>query len=123
MSKRRIFAALGVAGLVAAGSSALTAGITVPADDVGYGSATISGATIVSLVYNLNATGDNVDSITLVLSGDTSASVASIGFNGGAVVACQAGAFVVNTTYTCDNATANYVRATAGLTSTEVVVN
>ena len=121
----RIFGALLIAGVAAAGGAAFTNSNTQAATQVvGYGSTTISGATVNSMVYNLNAAGDNVDSMTLVLAGDTTGSAVSIGFNGGATTSCGTGTFAASaTTYTCDNGGSNFVRSTAGLTSTAVVVN
>ena len=121
----RIAAAVALAGAVAAGGSAFTNSNTQAASQVvGYGSTTISGATVSSMDYNLNASGDNVDSVTLVLAGDTTGSAVSIGFNGGATTSCGTGTFATGaTTYTCDNGGSNFARTTAGLTSTAVVVN
>ncbi|MDX6212738.1 MAG: hypothetical protein QOF82_1825 [Frankiales bacterium] len=120
---RFIFAAASIAAL-AAGGSAFTASNTQPASQVvGYGSTTISGATVSSMAYNLNSAGDNVNSVTLVLAGDTTGSVVSIGFNGGALTSCGTGTVATDTTYTCDNGGSNFARTTAGLTSPAVVVN
>ena len=121
----RIFGALALAGVAAAGGAAFTNSNTQAASQVvGYGSTTISGATVNSMVYNLNAAGDNVDSLTLVLSGDTTSSAVSIGFNGGATTSCGTGTFAAAaTTYTCDDGGSNFTLATTGLTSTAVVVN
>ena len=124
-SNTRILAAVAVAAAVAAGGSAFTNSNTQAASQVvGYGSTTISGATVSSMDYNLNGPGDNVNSVTLVLAGDTTASAVSIGFNGGATTSCGTGTFDTDaTTYTCNNGGGNFVRTTAGLTSTAVVVN
>lgn len=121
----RILGALAVAGAVAAGGSAFTNSNTQAASQVvGYGTTTISGATVSSMDYNLNAAGDNVNSLTLVLAGDTTGSAVSVGFNGGATTSCGTGTFAAGaTTYTCDNGGGNFTRSTAGLTSTAVVVN
>ncbi|MDQ1714762.1 MAG: hypothetical protein QOC60_707 [Frankiaceae bacterium] len=115
-----------VAGIAAfaAGGSAFTAGNTQAASQVvGYGSTTVSGATVNSMTYNLNGPGDNVNTVTLVLAGDTTGSAVSIGFNGGTVTSCGTGTFTTVTTYTCDNGGSSFVRTTAGLVSTAVVVN
>jgi hypothetical protein len=121
----RIFGALMIAGIAAAGGAAFTNSNTQAATQVvGYGSTTISGATVSSMVYNLNAAGDNVDSMTLVLGGDTTGSAVSIGFNGNATTSCGTGAFAAAaTTYTCDNGGSNFTQPTDGLTSTAVIVN
>ena len=121
----RIIGAAGIACLVAAGGAAFTNSNTQAANQVvGYGSTTISGATVNSMAYNLNGPGDNVDSVTLVLADDTTAQAVSIGFNGGNTASCGTGTFAAGaTTYTCDNGGSSFVRSTAGLTSTAVVVN
>jgi hypothetical protein len=124
----KLIGAIGIAGVVAAGGAAFTNSNTQAASQVvGYGSTTISGATVNSMAYNLNAPGDNVNSVTLVLAGDTTGSAVSIGFNGGATTSCGTGTFAAGTpgatTYTCDNGGSNFTRTTIGLTSTAVIVN
>jgi hypothetical protein len=110
----KLIGALGVAGLAAS-------------QLVGYSSTTISGGTVNSVVYNLNAAGDNVDTVSLVLAGDTTAGTVYLGFNGGTKVSCGTGTFDTDhTNYACDANPAgavNYVRSTSGLVSTAVVVN
>jgi len=126
----KLFGALAVAGLVAAGGSAFTnsntfaSGATAPL--TGYGSTSVSGGTIDSLKYNLNAAGDNVDTVTLVLATDTTTSSVAIGFNGGATTSCGTGTYdsvAATTSYTCNNGGSNFVQTTSGLTSTAVVIN
>jgi hypothetical protein len=120
----KLIGALAIAGIAAAGGTAFTASNTQAASQVvGYGSTTISGATVSSMAYNLNAAGDNVNTVTLVLVGDTTGSAVSIGFNGGTTTGCGTGTFTTVTTYTCDNLGAPFVRSTAGLTGTAVIVN
>ncbi|MDQ1679238.1 MAG: hypothetical protein QOI42_97 [Frankiaceae bacterium] len=128
-SARTVLAIAGIA-VFAAGGSAFTAsnsfdtGATAPL--TGYGSTTVSGATIKTLSYTLNAGGDNVDSVSLVLDGNTTGSTVSIGFNGGAVTPCGTGDNTTDATvtaYICKNGASNFVRSTLGLTSTAVVVN
>jgi hypothetical protein len=130
MRKSKIFGAVAVAGIVAAGGAAFTnsntfaPGATAPL--TGYASTSVSGGTINSLKYNLDTTGANVDSVTLVLANDTTASAVSVGFNGGATSSCGTGTYDstnTETTYTCDNGGANLVQPTSGLTTTAVVIN
>ena len=123
-SNTRIIAALAVAAAVAGGSAFTNSNTQAASQVVGYGSTTISGATVSSMAYTLNGPGDNVDSVTLVLVGDATASAVSMGFNGGATTSCGTGTFAAAaTTYTCDDGGSSFVRSTAGLTSTAVVVN
>lgn len=121
-----ILAVAAVAGLIGGGaltaSNTFASGATAPI--TGYAETTVSGGTVDSLAYTLNAGGDNVDSVTLVLNGDTTTSAVSIGFNGGATTSCGIGTFATTaTTYTCDNGGVNFVQATSGLTATSVVIN
>jgi hypothetical protein len=122
-SARTVLAVAGIAAFAAGGSAFTASNTQATTQVVGYGSTTISGATVNSMAYNLNPAGDNVNSVTLVLAGDTTGSSVSIGFNGGTLTSCGTGAFTTVTTYTCDNGGASFVRSTAGLTSTAVVVN
>jgi hypothetical protein len=130
MRKSKIVGAIAVAGIVATGGAAFTSsntfasGATAPL--TGYASTSVSGGTINSLKYNLNAAGDNVDSVTLVLANDTTSSAVSIGFNGAGTTSCGVGTFSATnteTTYTCDSSGSSFVQSTAGLTATAVVIN
>ncbi|KRE74474.1 hypothetical protein [Arthrobacter sp. Soil762] len=122
----KIITALSVAGLAVAAGSAFTnsntfaSGATKPL--TGYATTTVSGATVNSLQYNLNAVGDSIDSATLVLAGDTSTSTVKMNYNGGTSFACGTGTVsgttTIITTYTCTQ-----TQSTSGLTSTGVVVN
>jgi len=119
-STRVLMGALAVSALFA-GSAFTDANDMTAADGlVGYGTVEVSGATVASLVYNLDATGTNVESVDLALLGDTSGSTAAIGFNDGDTTDCGVGLYdtTTNTDYVCTVST-----GTAGLTSTEVVVN
>lgn len=137
----KFLGALAVAGLIAAGGSAYTDSNTQPATQtVGYGSTTITGATVSSMAYTLSTDGTNVNSVALVLVGDTSTHTVSIGFNTDPITGCGTGAptgqvtadptadppvaFAAGiTTYTCNNAGGNFTRLTEGLLATHVVVN
>jgi len=121
-----LVAGVALAAALAAGGTAFTASNTVPNKTLGYGSNTVSGAIVNSIVYNLNAAGDNVNTVTLKLAGNTTTSAVSLGFNGGSTMSCGTGTHdsVANaTTYTCNNGGANYTQSTSSLTSTAVVVN
>ena len=130
MRKSKLIGAAAIAAVVAAGGAAFTnsntfaSGATAPL--TGYASTSVSGGTINSMKYNLNAAGDNVDTVTLVLANDTTGSSVSIGFNGGATTPCGTGTYDstnTQTTYTCDDSGANFTQTTSGLTSTAVVIN
>jgi hypothetical protein len=110
---------------VAAGGAAYTATSTVPNATVGYGTNTVSGGTVTSIKYTTNAAGSNVDSVALVMDGDTTSSTVSIGFNGGATTPCVVATTFdgTSTSYTCDNGGAPFVQPTSDLSSTAVLVN
>lgn len=119
---KKVLGALAVAGLIAAaGGSAFTASNTgMPATDtVGYGATTVSGATVNSLTYNYNTAKSDIDSVTLVLDGDTTTDAVSLGYNDAAPVSCGTGAFLTTeTTYTCTQS-----QSVSGLTKTAVFVD
>jgi hypothetical protein len=128
-SARTVLAIAGIA-VFAGGGSAFTAsnsfdtGATAPL--TGYGTTTVTGATIKTLSYTLNAAGNNVDSVSLVLHGDTTGSTVSIGFNGNAVTPCGTGDNTTDATvtaYVCKNGASNFAQPTTTLASTAVVVN
>ena len=102
---KRFLGAVALAGVLAAGGSAFTAGNTLPAASVtkGYGSQTISGVTASSVTYNTNTAGDTITSMGLVLGGDTTGKVIQIAFNDAAPATCSgAGTFATtSTTYSC----------------------
>jgi hypothetical protein len=114
-----------LAAITMMGGSAFTASNTMTAADtvVGYGETTITGATVTSLGYTLSDDGSNIDSVELVLSGDTTGSSVEIGFNDGTTSSCGAGSFETDTSYTCSDA-ANFTSNPASdLSKTAVVVS
>lgn len=123
----KILVALGAGGLALAAGSAFTNSNSMPsAPTVGYGTTTVSGATVDSLAYNLDPTGADVASVALVLAGDTTGSSVSLSYNGGNSFTCGTGSATttgtITTSYTCLTPSGT-TQATSGLTSTAVVVN
>lgn len=114
-----------LAAITMMGGSAFTASNTMTAADtvVGYGETTITGATVSSLGYTLSGDGSNIDSVELVLSGDTTSSSVEIGFNDGTTSSCGAGTFETDTTYTCEDAANFASNPTSDLVKTAVVVS
>ncbi len=77
--KSRFLVALVVAGAMGTGAYAFTASNTVPASYAGSGNGTISGYTVSSVAYQLNATTPtNVDSVTFTLSATATTAKAKI---------------------------------------------
>jgi hypothetical protein len=112
----KLLGAVGVACIVAAGGSAYTAALTAPpssASHIGFVSATVTGAAVDQINYTVDNTGTTVTAVTVIVSGDTSLQVLSIGFDIGvspatdksSVVACATGTYsggTTKTTYQCD---------------------
>jgi hypothetical protein len=101
---RRMVAVVVVIGAIAAGGAAFTANNVVPPTTAGYGSASISGATINSLHYLYSADGTSITEEDLVLNGDVTADVVKAGFNGGSLSACTVSSTLdgsSNTPVTC----------------------
>lgn len=99
---------VGLAGVLAVGSSASTGSNELPATSVvkGYGSQEITGVTATSVTYNTNTAGDTITSVGLVLTGDTTLKTIQIAFNDAAPATCSAaGTYAVapddETTYSC----------------------
>jgi hypothetical protein len=105
MKIQKLFGAVALAGVVAAGGSAFTASNTLPSSDAvkGYGSQTISGVIAESVSYNTDATGATIETVGLVLTGDTTLKTIQIAFNDAAPATCSdAGEFgTTNTAYSC----------------------
>lgn len=106
MSTTRMLVGLAAAGLVAAGSgSAFTNSNTLPLDSVaGYGTTTVSGATATSVLYDLSANGTEIETATVVFSGDVTDRTVKAGFGTAALTACNLGthdALADTTTATC----------------------
>ena len=102
MKLRKVIWVAGLAGLLSAGGSAFTNANTVPATVLGVGSGAVSGVTVTSVSYTLNANGTTITAVTMVLSGDTTGSTIKIGFNHNPVATCSgAGVFSTDTTYVC----------------------
>ncbi len=64
---RRMVAVLVVVGAIAAGGAAFTAANTLPPQTVGYGTETVSGATVDTVHDTLTADGAAITSVTLVM--------------------------------------------------------
>lgn len=106
MKIRKVLTVGAAAGLLALGASAFTASNSMPAGITqGYGEQSISGVTAEQVNYNLSAQKDTIETIGLVLSGDTTALTIELAFNSDALSVCDgAGTYdeVAETTaYTC----------------------
>jgi len=107
LKSSRFIAAVVVIGAVAAGGAAFTASNTIPSSVAGYGTAAVTGGTITSLTYALSADGTDIETATLVFTGDLSADKVKVGFDGYASGVlqdvCGTGIYAsTSTTFTCD---------------------
>lgn len=62
----------------------------------GYGSGTVSGATVQNVSYTFTADGQTITGATLTLTGDLTGKVVSAGFNSAALTTCTTGAYTAN---------------------------
>jgi hypothetical protein len=126
MYKARMLLAVGAIGVIAAGGSAFTDAVSFakPSQVVGYGTQTVTGANAQSVTYNLNATGDNIDTVTLLIGSDihTGYTVRSA-FNSDSLSGCTVGAFAAGaTTVTCDNGGTTFTQSPETATAYHVSV-
>jgi hypothetical protein len=122
-SKRKRLLAVGVlvAGVIAAGESALADSNTLPATTtIGFGSTVISGATVYSIVYTPNAQGTQIISTTIQLTGNFSSGyVIKAGFGTDTLTTCSVTGFDgVRTGVSCTG----YTQSTSTATSYQVLV-
>ncbi|MEA2219850.1 MAG: hypothetical protein QOJ35_2476 [Solirubrobacteraceae bacterium] len=89
----RIVASIAVIGAVAAGGAAFTASNTLPDTVAGYGSSTISGATVSSLSYVRSSDGATITAANLVIAGDMTGKTVQAAFNSSALSACTVGTY------------------------------
>lgn len=112
----RIIAAVAVIGAIGAGGAAFTASNTVPASVAGYGTSTISGATVSALSYTRSADGATITAANLTLDGDQSARTIKAAFNTDALSDCTAGVYdevALTTPVTCSGFTQDTAAADA----------
>lgn len=90
IGKSRFLGALVVAAAMATGAYAFTATNTVPASSAGSGSGTISGYTVSSIAYTLNATTpSDIDSLTFTLNAAATTAKAKIVSGSTTYTACS----------------------------------
>jgi hypothetical protein len=101
----KIVASIAVIGAVAAGGAAFTASNTIPSTVAGYGTSTISGATISSLSYTRSTDGATITAANLVIAGnmETPLKTVQAAFNSDILSACVVGTYdgTTSTPVTC----------------------
>jgi hypothetical protein len=120
---KKIVASLVAVGALAASGTAFTATNTIPDKVVGYGSATISGATASALAYRVSADGATINGADLTFDGNQEGRTVKAAFNSGALAPCVVGTYDVvglTTPVNCNDAA--HTVATGGQTSFAVSV-
>lgn len=110
MRKRTLFAAVVLAGVAAAGGTAFTASNTVANSVAGYGTSTVSGATVTNVSHTLSADGSKIESSTVTFEVAQTGRTVKAAFGTSALEACTLAADALSAT--CTYATA-YDTATA----------
>lgn len=103
--------------------SASTSSNTVPNTTAGYGSSTVSGATVTSIDYNLSADGTQITSADLVLVGDLTGKTIAANFNGAALVTCTFGGYTPGAPGSSAATCSGFTQSTATATSFNVAVS
>ena len=108
--KSILIVAVVAASVLAVAGSAFTASNSFadPAIVQGFGQQDVTGVTVESVTYNLDALKENVQSVTFVLTGDTTADTIETGFNTDAPTTCGGGVYsagTADTTYTAGGIT------------------
>ena len=102
----KVVAALGAAGLVIAGGTAFTASNTVANSVAGYGTSTVTGATVSAVNHTLNGDGTLILSTLLTFSSTQELNTVKAGFGTDALTACTvAGTPFLTATCTWGNGT------------------
>lgn len=104
MHKRTILAAVAVAGIAAAGGSAFTASNTVDDSVAGYGTSTVSGATVSAVAHTMSADGTTITSTLLTFDAAQTGRTVKAGFGTADLEACTVDA-TEGLTATCTYAT------------------
>jgi hypothetical protein len=110
MHKRTVVTAVAVAGIAAAGGSAFTAGNTVANSVAGYGTSTVSGATVTGVSHTLSADGSKITATTLTFNAAQTGRTVKATFGTSAMEACTLSTDALSAT--CTYAT-GYDTATA----------
>jgi len=111
---RRVLPVLAVTALVLIVGRAALASNSVGASTGGYGTGTVSGATVQNVSYTFSADGTTITAATLTLTGDLTGKVVSAGFNTSALTTCVTGTYASganNTPVTCSGFAQNTASA------------
>jgi hypothetical protein len=98
--KRTVVAVVAVAGIAAAGGSAFTDSNTVPESVAGYGTSSVSGATVTSVAHTLSANGSKITGSTLTFETAQTGRTVKAGFDSSALESCSLAADALSATCT-----------------------
>jgi hypothetical protein len=106
MNKKLLASAGAVVALGLSAGGAFTASNTMTAGDqtAGFGTVTVSGATVDTIDYKQNAEGTQIESATVVFTGDQTGKTVKVGFGAVADKSCTLAAYdgaALTTTATC----------------------
>ncbi len=87
--KRTVVATLALAGIAAAGGSAFTDSNTVADSVAGYGSSTVTGATVTGVTHTLSADGSHITASTLTFDAAQTGRTVKAGFDSSSLEACS----------------------------------
>jgi hypothetical protein len=118
---RRVLPVLAVTALVLLIGRAALASNSVSASTGGYGTGTVSGATVQNVSFTFSADGATITGATLTLAGDLTGKVVSAGFNSNALTTCVTGAYASGTD-TTPATCSGFAQATASAGTISVAV-
>ncbi len=129
-NKKGLAVVIAVTGLALAGGAAFTqtndnAALTNGYQITGYGSLTVSGATLVSLDYTLDGNDPTkVTAVTFVTAGDTHEAAGYVGFNGTSVLgaACTGTYASPDTTYSSCGLPGGTAELVSAINSTDLTI-
>lgn len=118
MQKKLVLAGVAVTALALSSGGALTASNTLDGDNVaGYGSSTVTGATVEAIEHTLSSDGTTITSTQLTFTTDLgSGHQVKAGFGAASLQSCTV---TVNTAPTKDTATCTYSTAPSTSTATQ----
>lgn len=87
--KRTVVTALAVAGIAAAGGTALTDSNTVADSVAGYGTSTVSGATVTDVTHSLSADGSEITASALTFATAQTGRTVKAGFGSSSLESCS----------------------------------
>ena len=98
--KRTLFAAVAVAGIAAAGGTAFTASNTVADSVAGYGTSTVSGATVTDVSHTLSVDGIKITASTVTFDVAQTGRTVRAGFGTSPLESCDLAADAMSATCT-----------------------